>query len=198
VVTSTGASPDTAPIVLFWIFASLAVLGALATITRRNPVVAVVCLVGTFFALAVDFLLLYAQFLAVIQVMVYAGAIMVLFVFVVMVVSRAESEPLWRVTGPVTKVLGLGAIVYLVVRGWTALAGYRPTHVAPPSGDFGTTSGVGRVLLGDFLFPFEAISILLLVAVVGALVVARQHHDKAKDQWAEHAASPGGQGGHPL
>jgi NADH-quinone oxidoreductase subunit J len=181
VVTTVGANPDTGPMVLFWIFAGLAVLGAIATITRRNPVVAVVCLVGTFFALAVDFLLLYAQFLAVIQVMVYAGAIMVLFVFVVMVVSRAETEPLWRVTGPLTKVFALGAIAYLIVRGWSALANYRPTHVAPPTGDFGTVAGVGRVLLGDFLFPFEAISILLLVAVVGALVVARQHHDKEKD-----------------
>jgi NADH-quinone oxidoreductase subunit J len=156
-------------------------LGALATITRRNPVVAVVCLVGTFFALAVDFLLLYAQFLAVIQVLVYAGAIMVLFVFVVMVVSRAESEPLWRVSGPLTKVAALVAIVYLIVRGWSALSTYRPEYVAPPDGDFGTVAGVGRVLLGDYLFPFEAISILLLVAVVGALVVARQHHDKEKD-----------------
>jgi len=174
-------NPDSGQMILFWIFASLTVLGALATITRRNPVVAVVCLVGTFFALAVNFLLLYAQFLAVIQVMVYAGAIMVLFVFVVMVVSRAEAEPLWRVSGPVTKLLALGATVFLLVRGWYALSHYRAPQVAPPSGDFGTTAGVGRVLLGDFLFPFEAISILLLVAVVGALVVARQHHDKEKD-----------------
>ena len=181
VVTAAGSNPDTAPMVFFWIFASLAVLGAIATITRRNPVVAVVCLVGTFFALAVDFLLLYAQFLAVIQVMVYAGAIMVLFVFVVMVVSRAESEPLYRVSGPLTKVIALGAIAFLVVRGWTALSTYRPTHITPPSPDFGTVGAVGHILLGDYLFPFEAISILLLVAVVGALVVARQHHDKEKD-----------------
>jgi NADH-quinone oxidoreductase subunit J len=181
VVTAAGSNPDTGPMVFFWIFAGLAVLGALATVTRRNPVVAVVCLVGTFFALAVDFLLLYAQFLAVIQVLVYAGAIMVLFVFVVMVVSRAESEPLWRVTGPLTKVLALGAIIFSIVRAWNALITYRPAHVAPPPGDFGTVAGVGHILLGDFLFPFEAISILLLVAVVGALVVARQHHDKEKD-----------------
>src|SRR5262249_44822893 len=174
-------NPDSGQIVLFWIFASLAVLGALATITRRNPVVAVVCLVGTFFALAVDFLLLYAQFLAVIQVLVYAGAIMVLFVFGVMVVSRPESAPLWRVSGPVTKLLALAATAFLLVRGWHALAHYRAPQVAPPGGDFGTVGGVGRVLLGDFLFPFEAISILLLVAVVGALVVARHHHDKEKD-----------------
>src|SRR5690349_754261 len=106
---ATGAvvagGSDTGVLVLFWIFAVLAVVGAVATITRRNTVAAVISLVGTFFALAIEFLLLSASFLAVIQVLVYAGAIMVLFVFVVMVVSRAESEPLWRITGLFTKLL---------------------------------------------------------------------------------------------
>ncbi len=172
--TATGA------LVLFWVFAVIAVAGALATVTRRNAVTAVVCLVGTFFAIAAEFLLLYAQFLAVIQVLVYAGAIMVLFVFVVMVVSRGEADPLWKLQGPVTKTVAVVAMGTLLWRGWHALRTFQPARIdAPPSG-FGTVGGVGQVLLGDFLFPFEAISILLLVAVVGALVIARHHHDKDK------------------
>ena len=171
-------------LVMFWIFAVLAVAGAVATVTRKGAVVAVVCLVGTFFSLAVEFLLLYAQFLAVIQVLVYAGAIMVLFVFVVMVVSRGEPDPLWRVSGPITKLLALAGLAMILWRGWYALRSVPPGFPEPPPASFGTVAGVGGVLLGEFLFAFEAISILLLVAVVGALVVGRQHHHRESEREA--------------
>jgi NADH-quinone oxidoreductase subunit J len=170
------------PLVLFWVFAVGAVLGAIATVTRRNPVVAVVCLVGTFFCLAVEFLLLYASFLAAIQVLVYAGAIMVLFVFVVMVVNRAETEPFWHVSGPVTKLAAVAAVLVLMVRGWPALVAPPERQAAVITSEFGTVSGVGQILLGELVFPFEVVSILLLIAVVGSLVVARQHHDKDRER----------------
>jgi NADH-quinone oxidoreductase subunit J len=164
---------------LFWVFAAMAVAGGLATITRRNPVVAVVCLVGTFFAMAGLYATLHAHFLAAIQVLVYAGAIMVLFIFVVMLIGREETAPWWRLhRGVGTKIVGLSVIGYLVVRLCTVLASVSgPGRQLDPG--FGTVRSFGKLLLGDFLFPFEAISVLLLVAIVGALVVARQHHEDA-------------------
>ncbi len=165
--------------ILFYAFAAASVVGAVATVTRTNPVVAVMCLVGTFFALAGIYVTLYAHFIAVIQVLVYAGAIMVLFIFVVMLLGREESEPWWKQRGIATKVLGLGAIAYIGARLVGVLMNY-PHQAAEPPPTFGTVASIGKLLVTDFLFPFEAISVLLLVAIVGALVIASHHHEPAK------------------
>ena len=185
---------------LFWVLAALTLGGALFVITRRNLIAAVMGMVGTFFALAGLYAMLYAHFLAVIQVLVYAGAIMVLFVFVIMILNRPEDEP-WAVQGLFGKALAGLAILYLVVRLsgvlWdvkdqphaqiaapmpqpvsVAVRGGAAAHpsVAPPSEDaWGSTRSVGRVLFGEYLFPFEAVSLVLLVAVVGGIAVARPH-----------------------
>ncbi len=165
--------------ILFYAFAALSVVGAVATVTRTNPVVAVMCLVGTFFALAGVYVTLYAHFIAVIQVLVYAGAIMVLFIFVVMLLGREESEPWWKQRGIATKVLGLGGIAYIGARLVGVLMHY-PHQAAEPAPAFGTVASIGKLLVTDYLFPFEAISVLLLVAIVGALVIASHHHEPAK------------------
>lgn len=176
--------------VLFWIFAVLAVTGAVATVTRRNPVVAVVCLVGTFFALSGIYATLYAHFLAAIQVLVYAGAIMVLFIFVVMLLGREETEPWWKPRrGVGTKLLGLATLGYLAARLGQVLWSVGAGSQAAPPAEFGTVGRFGKNLLGEYLFPFEAISVLLLVAIVGALVVASQHH---RDQ-VEHDPTAAGE-----
>src|SRR5262245_43290699 len=103
--------------ILFWaILGPLVLGGALLTITRKNAVAAVMALVATFFGLAACFALLYAHFLAAVQVLVYAGAIMVLFIFVVMVLNRDESEP-WVFRGLVVKgLVGVGSIGYLAAK----------------------------------------------------------------------------------
>ena len=160
--------------VFFWLFALLALGGALAMITRKNAVAAVMCLVGTVIALAALFAMLHAHFLAAIQVLVYAGAIMVLFVFVIMVMNKEEEEP-WALRGLVGKGIAGASLAYLVVRLVSVLWAAR--HRAPraaelPGADWGTTRAVGRELFGSYLFPFEAVSLVLLIAVVGALVVA--------------------------
>jgi len=160
----------------FYVFLVLAAgaLGfALFTITRRNAVAAVVSLVATFFCLAGIYVLLYAHFLAVMQILVYAGAILVLFVFVIMVLGREESEP-WALRSMVTKLVGVGALVLLGV----ALARWLPhpalaTKGGAPPASFGTVNAFGDTLFRDFLFPFEAVSLLLLLAVIGAVVIAR-------------------------
>lgn len=157
-------------LVAFYLLSTLVLVGAIATVTLANPLTGAVCLVGTLFSLAGLFALLQAHFLAAIQILVYAGAIMVLFVFVIMLLNRPEQEEvgLWRSFG--TKLLGLAAVTLL---GWRLLglfAGFGRPGPAPD--DFGTVRAIGRVLLSDYLFPFEAISLVLLVAIVGAVVVA--------------------------
>jgi len=157
---------------------------ALFCMTRRNPVTAVMSLVATFFGLAGIYAMLSAHFLAVLQVLVYAGAIMVLFIFVVMILNREETT-LISLRGLPTRVLGVAAGVYLLLV-FTRIA--IPATVASPAPipeTFGTVASIGNVLFRDFVFPFEAISVLLLVAVVGGVTVSRSHR-KEKD--AEEAA----------
>jgi len=157
--------------VAFYLLAGLTLLGAIATVTRRNPLVAAVWLVTTFLGLAGLFALLQAHFLALIQVLVYAGAIMVLFVFVIMVLGRAEDEPLGFFTAPVSKLLGVGAVGVSTWLLCKALGSLPATEVK--QGDFGTVRAAGNLLLGPYLFPFEAVSLLLLAAVLGAVALTR-------------------------
>jgi NADH-quinone oxidoreductase subunit J len=174
---------------LFWIFAATTIGGALFVITRKNLIVAVMGMVGSFVGIAATYMMLYANFLAVIQMLVYAGAIMVLFVFVVMILNRPEDEPV-APTGRIGQALGALAIVYLIGRlvmllirvvppnPQVAIAAPAPT---PEGHDWGSIAAVGTNLFGPGIFPFEAISILLLVAVVGAIAIARPLHDKTGD-----------------
>ncbi|MFH0901403.1 MAG: NADH-quinone oxidoreductase subunit J [Pseudomonadota bacterium] len=161
--------------VLFWLFALIAVGGALGMITRRNVVAAVMCLVATIVALAGLYVLLLAQFLAVIQVIVYAGAIMVLFVFVIMMLNKEDDAP-WALRGLLIKVLAGGGLAYLMARVGSVVwdAGFSPERAWNPgqAETFGSIGQVGQALFTDYLFPFEAVSLVLLVAVVGALVLA--------------------------
>lgn len=167
--------PSWSPAWAFWAFALLTIVGAIVTITRRNLIGAVMALVATFFGLAGIYALLSAHFLAAIQVLVYAGAIMVLFIFVVMVLNREEEEP-WALRNRFGKAVGIGALVYLLVRLGEVILGSTPAPVSrsgPPPAEFGSVAGIADYFFTRFLFPFEAISILLIIAVIGAVVLAR-------------------------
>lgn len=200
----------------FWVLASLTIIGALVTITRRNLIGAVMSLVATFFGLASIYALLSAHFLAAIQVLVYAGAVMVLFVFVVMVLNREEEEP-WSLRSPVLKAFGTGAVVYLLVRLGEVLflsPTLAVTRAGQPPANFGSVAAIADYFFTRFLFPFEAISILLIIAVIGAVVLTRsvakptsvhdlpldqQPRDPAEDEDDGHGAGHGaahGAGGH--
>lgn len=186
---------------LFWVLALATVGGSLFVITRRNLIAAVMGMVGTFFALAALYAMLYAHFLAAIQVLVYAGAIMVLFVFVVMILNRPEDEP-WALQGLLGKALAGLAILYLLVRVSGVLWSVKDmphASVSPPRSqmadttkvgrlespseslrrqdDWGSTRAVGKVLFREYLFPFEAVSLVLLVAVVGGIALSRPHRE---------------------
>ena len=193
--------------IVFWGFAALAVLGSLFVVTRRNLITAVMGMVGTFFAIAALYMMLYASFLAIIQMLVYAGAIMVLFVFVIMILNKPEDEP-YGAPGKFGKVLGGAAIAYLLFRIGAVLIHVAPSSpnafMAPaPSAQgylFGSTASVGWNLFNEYLFPFEAVSILLLMAVVGAIAIARPLKDDVvedgPDDDATRATAHAG-GGHP-
>ena len=147
---------------------------AIMCMTRRNPVTAVMSLVATFFGLAALYATLSAHFIAVIQILVYAGAIMVLFIFVVMIINREETT-LVSLRGLVVRGVGVAATLYLF-KVFVVVA--LPGPVAPPVNipdRVGTVAASGDVLCRQFVFPFEAISLLLLVAIVGGVVVSRSH-----------------------
>lgn len=182
---------------LFWAFAAASVGGALFVVTRRNLIAATMGMVGSFLGIAAIYMMLYAHFLSVVQMLVYAGAIMVLFVFVIMILNKPEDEP-FALSGRVGKVLAGLAMAYLVFRIGSVLIDV-PAHVtmaqnAAPArtaagDDWGSTAAVGMNLFNDYLFPFEAVSLTLLIAVVGAIAIARPLKD---DEPAAEAATTGG------
>lgn len=190
---------------LFWVFAAASVGGALFVITRRNLIAAVMGMVGSFLGISAIYMMLYASFLSVVQMLVYAGAIMVLFVFVVMILNRPEDEPV-APTGRAGQVLGGVAIVYLIGRLVMMLINVRapasavdaPAAVQIPNGalmeraDWGSVKAVGWDLFGPGLFAFEAISLLLLIAVVGAIAIARPLHEDQDNQGEPRSPAPGG------
>jgi NADH-quinone oxidoreductase subunit J len=155
---------------LFYLFAILIVASAFCVILARSPIYSAMSLVGTFFCLAGIYALLLAHTIAILQILVYAGAIMVLFLFVIMLLSLGEpSGPtkvtFARVVGGVTAVgVGTG----LVWSSWN----FVPVGGTPPP-SFGTLQSIGAQLYTQWLAPFEAVSLLLLVAMVGAVVVAK-------------------------
>lgn len=171
----------TAELVVFWILAVASVAGALAVVLPpfgRNPLHAAIALLITFTCLAGLMILLSAHLVAVLQILVYAGAVMVLFVFVVMLLNLRRQDLMgYRVTA--WKVVGVAAMLALSVKvGIVMTAGLgafdNAGAAAVVGNDFGGVREVGRSLLTTYLVPFEATSLLLLVAIVGALVVARR------------------------
>jgi NADH:ubiquinone oxidoreductase subunit 6 (subunit J) len=162
--------------VLFFIAAIGAISGAIGVVMLRNPFYSVLALVCHLIALAALFLLLRAEFVAAAQVVVYAGAVMVLYVFVVAYVGGAD-EPLHR-PGGALRLLGplfgiAVAIELCIAMLGTALQGISGDG-APYIFGFGTPAHIGRLFLTTYLFPFEVASLLLLVAAIGAVVLARR------------------------
>ena len=167
---------------LFYLFGAVAVVASLLVIAQRNPIYSVMLLIASFGALSGLYVLLDAPFVAVIQIIVYAGAIMVLFLFVVMLLNAPQEDAAeWDRSHPLRQP-GVGrfgallALLLVVQLAWALMrAGGVGGDVA--RGDAARVSSVlelGRVLFTDYMFAFEATSILILVAMVGAVVLARR------------------------
>ncbi len=164
---------------LFILLALVTTITALLVILQRNPVASAIYLIITIFCLAGIYLLLSAQFIAIIQVLVYAGAIMVLFLFVIMLLNLGKEQEkrmtrhLWQ------KVLGIFlGVVLLAQMGLifqSFLLGGRKGILPPEKvAAVGNTETVARLLFTDYLLPFEITSVLLLVAIIGAIVLAKK------------------------
>jgi NADH-quinone oxidoreductase subunit J len=159
-----------AELILFFVFAAIAVAGAVLLIVLREPIHSALALILVMISLATLYLLLGAEFIAAVQVIVYAGAIMVLFVFVIMLLNAGEEERtnvsrLARYVG-----LPLGILLTLQLAYWIGRS-FTDRPAAPVAG---TTRGLATMLLRGYVLPFELTSILILIAILGAMVLAKK------------------------
>lgn len=157
---------------VFYLFAAVAVLAALLVVLQRRAVYSALSLIVCFGSMAILFYQLGAQFIAAVQVIVYAGAIMVLFLFVVMLIDPdSEVFAFKKIRSLTVYGLPLAAVLGMVL--YQAVSGWSGAGAPPPDGEIASVAGV---LFRDYLLPFEVTSILILVAVLGALVLAK-HKD---------------------
>lgn len=164
--------------IVFWVFAPISVGSAVAVLFQRNAVHSALFLIVNFFTLAVFYLVLGAPFLFAVQIIVYAGAIMVLFLFVIMLLGVDRDESLVeRLRGqrPTAILLGLGlaAEMFVAIRASLGLA-RGPADFDQVVNEGGNAEALSRVLFRDYFLPFEVTSILLIVAAVAAMVLAQQ------------------------
>jgi NADH-quinone oxidoreductase subunit J len=179
--------------VLFIIFAAFTVIAALGTITRKNIIHALLLLVFTFLNVAAIFFLTQAYFVAMIQILVYAGAIMVLFVFVIMFLNlrtfqqEEQTHRRQRWVALVLSVLVLAEFVVVLagLKITSAMGGFSPDQVAAAGGN---NKVFGEALFNNMLLPFEVASVVLLVAMVGAIILVKKEKNA---QLATRAWEPG-------
>ena len=158
--------------ILFWALSAIAVGCALGVILSRNPVNSFMYLILTFFSISGHYILMNAQFLAIVNVIVYAGAIMVLFLFVIMLMNlNADVEPQ---KGQLVQLAGVisGGVLFLVLL--AAIKTATPIPIDKASIDIGLITNLGRVLFKDYVLPFEISSVLFLSAMIGAVVIGRK------------------------
>jgi len=159
--------------VAFYTFASMSVAGALLMVTRKNPLAGAFALVLSLAALAFLFAMLHAEFVFILQILLYAGAIMVLIIFTLMLLNLTPEE---LKEPPVGKIKGFLIIAFCVAGFVAFVRALRtvPDGVAGVSENFGNIEPVGRLMMGNYVYAFEVISVLLLVAAVGVVLLAKK------------------------
>lgn len=166
--------------ILFLVFGLIAAVSSVVMITRRSPIISAIFLIINFFALAGLYLNLNAQFISVVQIIVYAGAIMVLFLFVLMLLSNKSETKLFEGSKKIKVfAIGIGGVVFLQIAYLIFFASpskqLRPDVAA--SVNAGTVEEIGRQLYTNYMIPFEAAGFLLLAATIGALVLAKKNFE---------------------
>src|SRR5215472_12129199 len=163
-------------VILFLIFAIIAVVSATNVVVQTHPISSAVSLIGVMGSLAILYLLLGAEFIAAAQVIVYAGAVMVLFVFVIMLLNAGAEVKKGR--SFMVQLLGLPLLVsFLGLIGWYVQHMYPSAGVRFGGFRGGSATNVGRALFTTYLLPFEITSVLILIAILGAIVLARKEVD---------------------
>jgi len=171
----------------FYFFGVVAIASALAFVTRKSPVAAALWLVNTMFSLSAIYILLDAQFIGVMQVLVYAGAIMVVFLFVIMLLNLghpseiADARGKWPVM--VAALIGIALLAELMAISGTRIAGQFQVpagYAAEELRKYGAVGSIARPLFNEYLLAFELTSILLLVAIAGSVVLGRRRDESAR------------------
>ena len=160
----------------FYLFALGTLAGALSVVASRNPINGALSLVGSFFCLAGLYVMLSAHFMAVLQIMVYAGAVMVLFVFVLMLLNLSDDE-FGKAKVSLTKLIGAGSTAAVGAVLMTTFAAWAPAAMQAPAladDHYGTVASIGHVLMSRHVLAFELVSVLLLAGIVGAVVIAKR------------------------
>jgi NADH-quinone oxidoreductase subunit J len=173
--------------ILFWVFAPVSIGSAIAMLLQRNAVYAALFLIVNFFTLAVFYLLLSAPFLFVVQIIVYAGAIMVLFLFVIMLLGVDRDESLvehLRAQRPLAIVLGLAMLVEMIaaIRAGVGFATKGPADFDRTVNGAGNVEALSRVLFREYFLPFEVTSVLLIIAAVAAMVLAHRRRQAVGEE----------------
>ncbi len=164
--------------ILFWILSALAIGSALMVVFSKNPVYSVLFLIVTFFAISGHYILLNAQFLAIVNIIVYAGAIMVLFLFVVMLMNlNTQTEPQKSLWMKVAGIISGGALLLIIVYvskevDTSNVAKYNPLDMN--GGNIGLIEELGKKLFTDYVIPFEISSVLFLSAMIGAVILSKK------------------------
>jgi NADH-quinone oxidoreductase subunit J len=159
----------------FFYFALVIAASSLLVVAVRNPIYSALSLLIMFFHVAGLYVMLHAEFLAAVQVIVYAGAILVLYLFVVMLLNLKQDDRYhrqWPAAGAVGSILALEAAVLTLLKGRTGAA--RPAASETAGEGIGNTEALGDVLYSTYLFPFEVASLILLVAMIGAIILAKK------------------------
>jgi NADH-quinone oxidoreductase subunit J len=160
--------------ILFWILSALAVASAIGMVISRNPVFSVLWLILTFFAISGHYILLNAQFLAVVNIIVYAGAIMVLFLFVIMLMNlNKDMEPKKNKWLKLVGVIAGGCMLLVLVAALKS-ADTAKQIAQTKEGEIGLINYLGKALFNDYVVPFEISSVLFLSAMVGAVVLGKR------------------------
>ena len=158
--------------ILFWLLSIITLFSALMVITSKNPVYSVLWLIVTFFSISGHYILLNAQFLAIVNIIVYAGAIMVLFLFVIMLMNlNKDTEPQKSKWLKLAGAVAGGCLLLVLV---AALRNTEKNMTQLASGDIGLIQNLGKVLFNEYVVPFEISSIVFLSAMVGAVVIGKR------------------------
>lgn len=159
--------------IMFYIFAIIAVAGGIAMVSLRNPLSGAFALVFSMCALGALYAMLHAEFVFILQILVYAGAIMVLIIFTIMLLNLNDEE-LREVPVSKLRLVTMGTVCAILAAGFIRIFRQIEPATADLAADFGTIEGVGMLMFGKYVYPFEVISLVLLVAVVGVVLLAKR------------------------
>lgn len=161
--------------ILFWFLSALAVISALMVLLSKNPVHSVLWLIAVFFAISGHYILMNAQFLAIVNIIVYAGAIMVLFLFVIMLMNlNKETEPRKNIWMKLAGAIAAGSLLMIFVSLVGQATELSHRNMMMKDGDIGLIKNLGKMLFSKYVVPFEITSILFLSAMVGAVVIGKK------------------------